>query len=149
MKTKTLDTTMMSWVQEKAELRERNNKAQAYSKSVQRKQRKNLSDKAFAMLTLMLCVVTFAYVAIDAFGLKSIHANTMETVEVEQEYIVRYGTVDGFADNGDMIVVTNDGNEWVMADAPCYDKGTEVRVLFNSNLTSIATDDVIIDITVR
>lgn len=147
---KNLDVTMATWVQNKAEIRERNNRASAYSKSVSSKRKAKVSDKVYAALTLVLCLATFVWVLVDAFELKPIHANTMETVtEVEQEYIVRYGYVDGFADNGDMLIVTDDGNEWAIMDAPCYENGTEVRVLFNSNLTEIVTDDVIIDITVR
>jgi hypothetical protein len=62
---------------------------------------------------------------------------------VEQQYIVRYGTT---YDHGSTIV-TEDGNEWTLIDAPEYENGTEVRVLFDSNRTQNITDDIIIDVT--
>lgn len=65
--------------------------------------------------------------------------------EMEQQYIVRYGTTY----NWGSIIVTEDGNEWALTDAPEYTNGTEVRVLFDSNKTQIVTDDIIIDVTER
>ena len=46
-------------------------------------------------------------------------------------------------------IVTEDGNEWTLTDAPEYENGTEVRVLFDSNETQNVTDDIIIDVTER
>ena len=65
--------------------------------------------------------------------------------EPEQQYIVRYGTT---YEHGSTII-TEDGNEWTLTDAPIYENGTQVRVLFDSNKTKIVTDDIIIDITER
>ena len=61
----------------------------------------------------------------------------------EQKYIVRYGTTYDWGST----IVTEDGNEWTLIDAPEYEDGTEVRVLFDSNKTEIVTDDIIIDVT--
>lgn len=62
-----------------------------------------------------------------------------------QQYIVRYGTTYDYGST----IVTEDGNEWTLIDAPEYEDGTEVRVLFDSNKTQKATDDIIIDVTER
>lgn len=63
----------------------------------------------------------------------------------EQQYIVRYGTVYNWGST----IITEDGNEWTLIDAPEYENGTEVRVLFDSNKTQNVTDDIIIDVTER
>lgn len=147
MHKKTLDLTTAKWAQNRMDVRERNAKARAYSKSVTKHNKANWGDKAITVLAGFACVATLAWVVIDAFELKPLQAANVAT---EQEYIVRYGTVDGYdATNGDMLIATNDGNLWALADSPCYENGTKVRVLFNSNGTEIITDDVIIDITVR
>ena len=62
-----------------------------------------------------------------------------------QQYIVRYGTTYDYGST----IVTEDGNEWTLIDAPEFENGTEVRVLFDSNKTQKATDDIIIDVTER
>lgn len=142
-----IDTTTIKWVQKNSEIRKRNQKASAYSKSVQRNHKANLKHKACVAFATLACFATFAYVTVDAFELQSLKA--ADVVEAEQEYIIRYGNIDGYCDNGDMIIVTEDGNEWIVQDAPCYPNGTELRILFDSNATTIETDDVIIDITER
>ena len=63
----------------------------------------------------------------------------------EQKYIVRYGITYEYGS----VIVTEDGNEWTLTDAPEYENGTEVRVLFDSNKTEKVTDDIIIDVTER
>ena len=63
----------------------------------------------------------------------------------EQKYIVRYGIT---YESGS-VIVTEDGNEWTLIDAPEYEDGPEVRVLFDSNKTEKVTDDIIIDVTER
>lgn len=63
----------------------------------------------------------------------------------EQKYIVRYGTTHNYGST----IITEDGNEWTLIDAPEYENGTEVRVLFDSNKTENVTDDIIIDVTER
>lgn len=63
----------------------------------------------------------------------------------EQQYIVRYGTTYNYGST----IITEDGNEWTLIDAPEYENGTEVRVLFDSNKTQNVTDDIIIDVTER
>ena len=63
----------------------------------------------------------------------------------EQKYIVRYGITYEYGS----VIVTEDGNEWTLTDAPEYENGTEVRVLFDSNETKNVTDDIIIDVTER
>jgi hypothetical protein len=68
---------------------------------------------------------------------------TETTNETEQQYIIRYGNI-----NGDEII-TEDGNLWLLIDPPVYNKGAEVRVLFDSKGTVEVEDDVIIDITKR
>ena len=68
-----------------------------------------------------------------------------EKPEVMQQYIVRYGTTYDYGST----IITEDGNEWALIDAPEYEDGTEVRVLFDSNKTKIVTDDIIIDVTVK
>jgi hypothetical protein len=70
--------------------------------------------------------------------------NQQKTVE-EQQYIVRYGITYNYGST----IITEDGNEWTLTDAPEYENGTEVRVLFDSNKTKIVTDDIIIDVTER
>lgn len=148
-----LDLTTAKWAQNRMETRERNAKANAYSKSVAKRRKAKRGDNALTIAMATLCISTFAWVALDAFEIKlqtaNANANEVVAMETEQQYIVRYGYVDGFCDNGDMVIVTNDGNEWLMADAPCYNKGTEVRVLFDSNRTVEVTDDIIIDVITR
>lgn len=63
----------------------------------------------------------------------------------DQQYIVRYGTTYNYGST----IITEDGNEWTLIDAPEYENGTEVRVLFDSNKTKNVTDDIIIDVTER
>ena len=81
----------------------------------------------------------------------SVFAMTVAVTEIkatepeEQKYIVRYGTT---YERGS-VIVTEDGNEWTLIDAPEYENGTEVRVLFDSNETQNITDDIIIDVTER
>ena len=156
---KALDTTTVAFVQRNAkevkqrnrvamEIAERNGKASRYSKSVERKRKAKAKEKRIAIFGCLGVYLLFMLVMIDAFELYPAQAATTETV-MEQEYIVRYGNIDGFLDNGNMIIVTEDGNEWILQDAPCYPNGTELRILFASNLTTIATDDVIVDITER
>ena len=65
--------------------------------------------------------------------------------ETEQKYIVRYG----ITKDGGETILTEDGNEWKLIDAPIYEDGTEVRVLFDSCETVEVDDDEIIDITER
>ena len=69
-----------------------------------------------------------------------------KTNEAEQQkYIVRYGITYDWGST----IITEDGNEWTLIDAPEYENGTEVRVLFDSNDTTLVTDDMIIDVTER
>ena len=69
---------------------------------------------------------------------------TTKTPE-EQKYIARYGvTYDWGA-----TIITEDGNMWYLEDAPEYEDETLVRVLFDSNGTLEAEDDIIIDVTER
>lgn len=89
-----------------------------------------------------LILVASATLCILSAGLLRIPAS-------EQEYIVRYGTVDGFNENGDMLVLTEDGNLWNIVDAPEHNCGEELRIMFDSQKTAKAEDDVIIDITER
>ena len=63
----------------------------------------------------------------------------------EQKYIIRYGITYDYGST----IVTEDGNEWTLIDAPEYEDGTEVRVLFDSRETKKVTDDIIIDVTER
>ena len=156
---KALDTTTVAFVQRNAkevkqrnrvamEIAERNDQAKRYSKSVERKRKVKAKEKRIAIFGCLGVYLLFMLLLVDAFELYPAQAATTETV-MNQEYIVRYGEVDGFLDNGDMIIVTEDDNKWVLKDAPCYANGTELRILFASNLTTIATDDEIIDITER
>ena len=69
----------------------------------------------------------------------------IKACQSEQQYIVRYGTTYDYGST----IVTEDGNEWTLIDAPEYEDGTEVRVLFDSNKTQKVTDDIIIDVTER
>lgn len=62
-----------------------------------------------------------------------------------QKYIIRYGVTYDYG----ATIITEDGNTWTLEDAPDYQDGTEVRVLFDSNGTNDATDDIIIDMTQR
>lgn len=62
-----------------------------------------------------------------------------------QKHIIRYG----YAYNDGSTIVTEDGNTWCLEDAPCFDEGTSVRVLFDSNETYSVEDDIILDITER
>ena len=158
---KALDATTLAWVQRNAkevkqrnklamEIAERNGNASRYSKYVERERKANAKEKRIAIIGFIGLYLFFMLVLVDAFGLYPAQASATETaMEMEQEYVVRYGNIDGYLDNGDMIIVTEDGNEWILQDAPCYPNGTELRILFASNLTTIATDDEIIDITER
>ncbi len=66
-------------------------------------------------------------------------------VAAEQRYIVRYGITEDYGS----IILTEDGNEWTLINAPEYEDGTEVRVLFDSNETESVLDDIIMDVTER
>ena len=69
----------------------------------------------------------------------------IKAYQSEQQYIVRYGTTYDYGST----IVTEDGNEWTLIDAPEFENGMEVRVLFDSNKTQKVTDDIIIDVTER
>jgi hypothetical protein len=88
-------------------------------------------------LTAITLMIT-ALVTTGTKGLNGFHAE-------EQKYIVRYGTTCNYG----AVIVTEDGNEWTLIDAPEYENGTEVRVLFDSRETKNVTDDIIIDVTER
>ena len=64
-------------------------------------------------------------------------------IEKEQPYIVRYGTVNWNYEK--MELLTEDG-VWTLEDPPEYENDTKVRILFDSNGTKKATDDVVIDL---
>ena len=62
----------------------------------------------------------------------------------EQKYIVRYAHIYNTTDDG-VVYEDDNGNLWNVADPP--EINGEVRLLFDSNETMTAKDDVIIDIT--
>ena len=93
--------------------------------------------KAIAIGTIGLCICA-------GFLLRT--ETVAKTSEPEQQkYIVRYGITYDWGST----IITDDGNEWTLIDAPEYENGTEVRVLFDSNNTRNVTDDMIIDVTER
>lgn len=114
----------------------------------------NNNKKKFPKRKLLkygLCGLGIAgwFVALGIVGtneLQTIKANDTTAAteaETEQKYIVRYGVAYDYGTT----IITSDGNEWTLEDAPEYEDGTEVRVLFDSCETSDVTDDVIIDVT--
>lgn len=139
---KNLDLTYAYLAQQKNPIARRNRNAANYSASIKTrrkaKQKSSLGSLLSAALVTAACVSTFAWVAVDAF----------ELVPTEQEYIVRYGTTHA-STNGNLLITTQDGNQWELQDGPLYDDNTEVRVLFDSKGTEAAEDDTVIDITRR
>ena len=129
------------------ELAERDANAKAYSKSIQKKRNKRKEKLQIAIGILGFAGVIFLSGIVGNFDYEEAKAkekgNKSATEMTEQKYIVRNGNI-----YGDKIVTT-DGNEWLLIDAPIYSEGTEVRVLFDSKGTVKATDDEIIDITER
>jgi hypothetical protein len=76
----------------------------------------------------------------------AMEVKAMETEAPEiQEYIANYGVAHCYG----AVIQTEDGNIWTLKDAPEFEEGTEVRVLFNSNKTETVLDDEIIDVTER
>lgn len=122
-------------VQEKAEQRKAEYKAERYSAQVKWKRRfSNVKYyAAFALVIILAGIVGNMEYESQAKGIE------------EQQYIVRYG----ITEEKGSIIITEDGNEWTLIDAPEYEDGTEVRVLFDSNKTEEVTDDSIIDVTER
>ena len=125
-------------------------------------------DKLLAGLLLGLLTVGFLYVSTDEYNFECEMYGTEETetdwaeiesvehevdrlyttpteTETEQKYIVRYGIAYDFG----TVIVTEDGNEWCIQDAPELPYGQKVRVLFDSRETVEVDDDIIIDITER
>lgn len=102
---------------------------------------------------MKICLTCFYVIMIVGIGIL-IGAKTTEKMEVKaaqesvveiHEYIIRYGTAHCYG----AVIETEDGNIWTLEDAPEFEDGTEVRVLFNSNKTETVLDDVIIDVTER
>ena len=103
-----------------------------------------------------LIIVLLAFTACASLGMTLHTKANIEPVEiqgipieqteqqktVEQQYIVRYGVTYDYGNT----IITEDGNEWTLIDAPEYEDGTEVRVLFDSNKTETAIDDIIIEV---
>lgn len=118
----------------------RNGRARAYSMNVRRK--RAMVRERFGIGLATITGIMFVCIIIGS----KIDMEVKAAMETEvQEYIVRYGTTYCSGE----VVVTEGGQIWTLEDAPEFDDGTEVRVLFNSNKTETVLDDVIIDVTER
>ena len=100
---------------------------------------------------MKICLTCFYAIMIIGIGIL-ISAKTTEKMEVKaaqesvveiQEYIIRYGTAHCYG----AVIETEDGNIWTLEDAPEFEEGSKVRVLFNSCGTETVEDDIIIDVT--
>ena len=113
------------------------------------KKRKQAKHKKVVIGVLMAAFFIAALKIVGDNDLESegiVLAKETETIQAEvQKYIVKYGT----SENNGNKMVTEDGHEWNLIDAPEIPTGTEVRILFESNGTLDPDDDVIIDITER
>lgn len=106
--------------------------------------------KAKALITLAMTVSAALALTSSIVVLAKVSTLTATQTVVpkeieEQQYIIRFGTTYDWGST----IITEDGNEWTLIDAPEYEDGTEVRVLFDSNRTTKVTDDFIIDVTER
>ena len=64
----------------------------------------------------------------------------------EQQYVVRYCMFNWPEQTDYAQLIDEHGNIWEIVDPPEYTNGTVLRVLFDSQQTSDATDDVVIDL---
>lgn len=123
------------------EMEIRTKKAERHSAKARRKRR---------IETFKVClVIIIMFIGAGIVGIMDYETEIMvtaaESIETEQKYIVRYG----ITEDGGETILTEDGNEWELIDAPEYENGTRVRVLFDSKETMEVDDDEIIDITER
>ena len=129
----------------------RREKAQAKAKRIRRK-RAMACVKASVVGVMSLAVVGTGILCgwklgerNDAMEVKAMETEvTTETTEI-QEYIASYGITHCYG----AVIETEDGHIWTLTDAPEFEEGTEVRVLFNSCGTESVEDDIIIDVTER
>lgn len=125
----------------------RKERARAKSKRIRRKR---------AMACVKVCLAGVMTLAVVGAGIlcgwklgerrDAMEVKAMETEAPEiQEYIASYGIAYCWG----AAIQTEDGEIWFLEDAPEFENGTEVRVLFNSNGTENVEDDIIIDVTER
>ena len=134
-------TEFITMCQEKDAWNRREQKAERYIAQAKRKRRlEKAKNTVLGIIGTVFFIVAFAIV-----GHNDYETMAKETNTTEQKYIARYGTT---YDKG-CTIVTEDGNEWTLIDAPEYEDGTEVCVLFDSRRTKKVTDDIIISVTER
>lgn len=140
---KELDLALANIAQKKAEENMRNEKAKKYSTRIKRERRLEIIKGCMAIALIFVCAGIVGKMDYES----EIKANAAieSEIETEQKHIVRYGVTSEWGS----IIETEDGNIWTLEDAPEFEDGTEVRVLFDSNETVSSLDDVIIDVVER
>lgn len=108
---------------------------------------KKKAKKVFNFDFILFVVVCGFFIWLTIDGLTAIFSSIQPPFQSqEQQYVVRYCTFNWPEQTDYAQLIDEHGNVWEIMDPPEYANGTMLGVLFDSQQTGEAADDVVIDL---
>lgn len=147
-KMKTLDLTPAIWMQQKEEIKKRNENALLYSEKVRLKRERKDKAKKLRMKRLYKGILSAIAISSIAFQFVPKTTNAMVAADKNNLVDIQNLRVDTAVYYDYLTLVTSDGNEWFLDDTEekvSYIDGDRFYVTFDTLGTDDITDDVIIN----